>query len=112
MSQLTFQDAALGAALKDQGLAAVSVNADNFLRLMRATARRISDESGFCSTDNLRVIADRLGLVPHHPNAWGAIFTGKHWKEIGRQKSKYPGNHAREIRVWRWEEESCVVEAR
>lgn len=103
MTQLTLQDAATAESLKQEGIALVALNAENFVAIMRAAARRISEESGFVSSDNLRVIADGMGLVPHHPNAWGAIFSGSHWKEIGRQKSKLPGNRAREIRVWRWE---------
>lgn len=100
MTQLTLKDAATAEALKEQGLDAVSVSADRFLKVMRAAAIRISDESGFVSSDNLRVLADAMGLVPHHPNAWGAIFRGLCWQMVGRQKSALPGNHAREIRVW------------
>ena len=103
MTQLTLKDACTADALKEQGLTSVAVNAENFVAIMRATARRISEESGFVSSDNLRLIADSLGLVPHHPNAWGSVFAGKNWREIGRQKSKLPGNHGREIRVWRYE---------
>jgi len=103
MTQLTIQDAALAAVLKQDGLDRVTVNAENFVTLMRKVAREISEQSGFVSTDNLRVYADARGLVPHHSAAWGAIFLGKQWKEMGRQKSKYPGNHAREIRIWRFE---------
>ena len=51
MTQLTLRDAATAETLKQEGLASVAVNADNFLRIMRATARRISEESGFVKVE-------------------------------------------------------------
>jgi hypothetical protein len=103
MTQLTLQDAAKETVLKEQGLNDVAEHAEHFVSVMRRVARKISEESGFVSTDNLRVYADQLGIVPHHSNAWGAVFMGKHWKVVSRKQSQYPGNHAREIRVWRYE---------
>ena len=103
MTQLTLRDAATAETLKQEGLASVAVNADNFLRIMRATARRISEESGFVTVENLRIVAEKLGLEPHHCNAYGAIFIGKHWRIIGRKKSVIPSSHAREIKIWKWE---------
>lgn len=103
MTQLTLTDACTAESLKQHGLAQVAVHADNFLRIMRSTARKISDEGGQVSVDNLRPIAAVQGLVPHSPNAWGAIFIGKHWKVVGYKKSVFATNHARRISVWRWE---------
>jgi len=94
-------DAAQGERLKQEGLDAVEHDGE-FLLLMRKHAIEISRSSGFVTTDNLRVIADKMGLVPRSPNSWGGIFRGPKWKIIGRQKSAVPGNHAREIKVWRY----------
>lgn len=71
---------------------------------MREHARTISDRSGFVTSDNLRVIADELGLTPANQNTWGAIFRGPHWKIVGRKKSAVPSSHAREIKVWKYEQ--------
>lgn len=98
MTQLSLDE---GVRLKIQGLDALEDD-HRFLDTMREAAIRISHESGFVTSDNLRVLADKLGLKPKHPNAWGALFRGPHWTIIGRQKSAVPGNRAREIKVWRY----------
>ena len=102
MAQLSL-DTAQGEILKKQGQAAVIAGSLSFVQFMQAQAVEISDKCGFVSSDNLRVSAEELGLVPHHPNVWGGIFRGPHWKQVGRKKSAIVGNHAREIRLWRWE---------
>jgi tRNA(Ile2) C34 agmatinyltransferase TiaS len=94
-----------GEELKQLGLALIEDHHADFVQTMRDIARQISQESGFVSSDNLRIVADRMGLVPATPNCWGAVFAGAKWKVVGRQKSAVPGNHGREIRVWRYEEE-------
>lgn len=91
-----------GRALKDDGLASVSENNTEFLAIMRAEARRISDVRGWVTSDDLRVYASQLDLEPTHQNAWGAIFRGPQWKVVGHRKSAVPGNHAREIKIWQY----------
>jgi hypothetical protein len=103
MTQLTLRDAVAGAVLKERGHEALEDHDASFVTRMRHAAIKISDESGFVSSDNLRSIAEGMGLVPQSPNSWGGIFRGPHWKVIGRQKSTRPGNHAREIRIWKYE---------
>jgi hypothetical protein len=100
MTQLTL-DAAQGEQLKQAGLASAESDA-SFLSTMRDVAQEISQASGFVTSDNLRIVADKMGLSPRSPNSWGAIFHGKHWQVIGRCKSAVPGNHRREIKMWRW----------
>mgnify|MGYP003394019939 CR=1 FL=1 len=102
MTQLTL-DSAHGELLKHQGQAAVEDTDQGFVAIMRECAREISDQAGFVTCDNLRLIADGMGLVPKHQNSWGSIFRGSHWKIIGRQKSALPSSHAREIKIWKWE---------
>lgn len=74
MTQLTIQDASGGDRLKGEGQDTVAIHAENFVAIMRKKAREISAASGMVSADNLRPIAIALGLVPHHPNAWGGNF--------------------------------------
>ena len=85
---------------RDTGIEQVSDNNQVFLETMRGYARRIYRNRGYVTSDDLRVIADDIGLQPHHPNAWGAIFAGNDWQCIGRMKSAYKPNHAREIKKW------------
>jgi hypothetical protein len=92
-----------GEARKEEGISRVSGNSALFLSRMRHVAEDYSYNQGSVTTDDLRGYASTWGIVPHHSAAWGAIFKGKNWKCIGRQKSAWPPNHAREIRVWKWE---------
>ncbi len=103
MTQLSL-DTAQGEILKKQGQATVIAGSLSFVQFMQAQAIEISDKCGFVSSDNLRVIAEELGMVPHHPNVWGSIFRGKHWRVIGRKKSAVVGNHGRSISIWRHDE--------
>ena len=103
MTQLTMDDAAAGAAMKEAGQDAVEGNSKAFVTIMRQHAIEISDKSGFVTSDNLRIIASERCLEPHHPNVWGAIFLGPHWTAIGHQRSAWPSNHHRSITVWKYE---------
>jgi len=89
--------------LKAEALAKVERNPDSlvFLRLMRAHARLIARERGTVTSDDLRLYADREGIVAPHRNCWGAVFQGKEWTSNERVRSRYPGHHARNICVWR-----------
>ena len=101
MTQLTL-DSAESAARKEAGQAAVEESDKGFVEFMRRAARTISEESGFVSSDNLRVLAAELGMIPKHVNAWGAVFKGAQWKIVGRKKSAVPSCHHREIKIWQW----------
>lgn len=89
---------------RDAGLNQVAGNAQCFVETMRSIARGISRTNGNVSIDDLRDFAERNGIEPHHPNAWGTIFRERGWYCIGRKRSRKVSNHAREIRVWRYRE--------
>jgi len=89
-----------GDMLKDEGVEAVKRANAEFVDFMRGEASRISNEKGWVCSDDLRVIADREGLSPSHPNAWGSIFSRNGWKCIGYMKSMIPSNHSRLIAKW------------
>lgn len=89
---------------KEYGLTAVELEHESFVVLMRKVAQEFSRLHGSVTSDDLRVLVSRWGLTPGHSNAWGAIFRGTGWRCIDRTRSAVKSNHAREIKVWRWEE--------
>ena len=92
----------LGMRLKVRGLDAVEESHLTWVEEMREQAKRVSHATGQTSADDIRKYARAIGWQPESPNAYGAVFRGKCWRCIGRKKSEHPGNHAREIRIWRW----------
>lgn len=101
MTQLTL-DAQLSKSLKTQGLDAAEASHGSFVQIMRTEAIRISDQRGWVTNDDLRVYADQIGMVPKHPNAWGAIWHGKGWIIVGYRRSAVPSSHARTIKIYTW----------
>ena len=89
-----------GEARKEAGIASVEANNPTFCERMRKRAIEIASEKGTVTSDDLRLYGKAMGIVPNHPNAWGAIFRGKLWTAVGHEKSKLNSNHSREIRVW------------
>lgn len=102
---MTQLDLLEGERRKKEGISRVAGNSAMFLNRMRNKAIDISDFWGKVSSDELRCYAKNFDIEPPHPNAWGAVFKGRNWKCIGRQKSAWPGNHARSIGVWKWVKE-------
>lgn len=98
--QLTL-DAAAGEAAKAAGQDLTEGTQESFIARMREAAIDICRRTGSVSTDELRVYAEAHGIAPPvNRNAYGAIFRGPHWVEIGRKRSAIVSNHAREIRIW------------
>lgn len=87
-------------AEKEQVLDLVTLNNQPFVKTMRKIAVDLAKANGAVTSDDLRLLADKYGLKPMHQNSWGAIFSGKCWKVIGRKPSLYKSNHARELKVW------------
>lgn len=82
------------------GLSLVSLNAGEFVDRMREYARDVCSTSGVVTTDELREYAERIGISPHHRNAWGAVFRRPEFRPVGYRPSRLPSNRARVIRVW------------
>jgi len=90
-----------GQQLKQEGLDAVEWSHMSWIDQMRYLAHQIWAARKEVSTDDLQdYVSHNLMPAPDKPNAWGAIFRGTCWRELRRQKSRIPSNHAREIRVW------------
>lgn len=93
-------DLATARARRDAGLKLVAEHNPHFVHLMREQALLIAERNGTVTSDDLREYANLHGIMPKHPNAWGSIFRGKHWRCVGRTKSRLTSNHRREIKVW------------
>lgn len=92
-----------GQQLQREGQETVAAKNEKLLGIMRRIAKSYSHAFGYVTTDDLRAFAVQNSLYPTHHNFWGSVLKGKGWTVIGRQPSKLPGNHHREIRVWKWE---------
>lgn len=92
--------AATGERLKREGLDAVESTSGEWVDRMRAAAREHVRRTGSVSVDDLRRHADRTGDQPDTPHAWGAVFSRGGWREVGRKRSDYGSNRAREVRLW------------
>lgn len=89
-----------GQKARDDGIALVILNNQEFVATMKSVARRIARRSDRVSIDDLRLYAQKKNIIPHHPNAWGPIFHGKEWMCLGHKQSAFASNHAREIKIW------------
>ena len=101
VAQLTLDDAL---ERKAAGLDRVEGTHPDFVPRLRAAARAYAMLHGTVTADDVRRIADELGLRPRHPNAWGTIFRGPGWIKAGYRKSERPSAHAHENPVWSWRE--------
>jgi hypothetical protein len=92
-----------GKLRKKVGLDSVSYRNQFFLNEVRHWAISRSNWNGSVSIEDVRDWADSMGLVPSHPNAWGVVFKGKHWKPCGECKNTIPSTHHRRILLWKWQ---------
>ena len=95
-----------GLLLKTAGQRLAEQHSSGFVGFMRDLAIDIATRRGSVTSDDLRRYALKEEITPHHPNAWGAIFRGKHWHSIGHLRSKKVTNHGRLIRQWAWREDA------
>ena len=90
----------LGLALQAKGRMNRESRDAEFIAQLRHYALICMEVHGFVHTDMLRAYADCQGLTPSHPNSWGCLFKGRHWRAIGRQRSTITSNHGRFINVY------------
>ena len=100
-AQLTLDDAL---ARKAAGLDRVEATHPDFVPRLRAAARAYAIRHGTVTADDVRRLADELGLRPRSPNAWGAIFAGRGWAKVGERPSAVLTNHGHRNPVWRLSE--------
>lgn len=91
--------------LKEAGLRLASAGRAERLRYARRVARGIAERGDrTCNADQVQErLADLWGFGPDWLGpAAGALFRTPDWTFTGeRIESRQPGNHAREIKVWR-----------
>lgn len=74
----------------------------SWLAWARSEAKTISAVHGSVTSDDIREAADKCGLLPDSSHAWGALFLGKGWRCIGRERSRYASSNGRFINRWVW----------
>jgi hypothetical protein len=89
MNTPTLFDYAAARQERDDGVDCVTHHCQGFVATVRQRAIEIARERGQVTADDLRAWANDNGLVPHHPNAWGAVFSGKMFTCIGTIQSAY-----------------------
>ena len=94
--QLTLEE---GLARQSAGVAVVESHAGDWLDAARASARRLAQERGRVTIDDVRAVA---GPPPAdlHRNAMGAVFAGREWVCVDRVRSCVASNHARKVNVY------------
>ncbi len=90
-------------AAREAGKDLVEEHGESFVEVMRREAIRIAQEKGAVTCDDLRGYAAARGFYPRHQNTWGSIFRGPEWKSAGFIQSRLVSNHARIIRIWKYE---------
>ena len=93
-------DLLAGEQAKTAGQLAVEAHSGGFVGYMREQAAIYAYNGGYVDSDYVRELAQHLGIKPHHPNCWGAIFRGPGWVALGWKKSELASNHGRQIRIW------------
>ena len=73
---------------------------EEFLAAARSLAEEIAEVQGFVTIDHVRWVAERRGIEPHHPNAWGGVFRSRRFRACGWMRSSRPAARRRWIQVW------------
>lgn len=89
--------------LKHEGMARAARNRSPLLDIARDRARRIAQERGEVTMDDVaeRLVNEGFDIALLGPAA-GSVFTPSEWEFTGRfVKSARVANHSRLLRVWR-----------
>lgn len=94
------------AVARDRALEQVAENAgEDFQAQVFQVMERIRNGTKVTGED-IRLRCERLGIEPHHPNAWGAVVKALLRADRMHATKEYramkaPGSHARRTRVYR-----------
>ena len=99
-AQLKLFNLDAGIKQRDLGIESVLSNNESFAARAREIAELICQRKGTVSIDDVREVLNEYEIEPDHCNAWGGIFRGKQWRQVGWTKSKLISNHARCVRRW------------
>lgn len=91
-----------GRKRRNTGIAQVTSKNGTFVETLKSVARMIARNKGTVTADDLRIWADRNGMEPTSPNAYGAIFAkNPDFEPCGFCPSAQPNRRGGMIRVWR-----------
>ena len=97
--QLNLQE---GLRRKNEALAFLERTNKKLTETLRNIAAKISTQNGEVCADDVRTYL-MSGQMQVPESRMGTIFRGRYWEWTGRRKnSRWPPNHAREIKVWKW----------
>jgi len=89
-----------GRMLRDEGIALVTANNEDFVSTMRHIAVSHARLHGRVTSDDLRRYAIELDMQPDSPMVWGAIFRTKLLKKMGYTQTAITTSHGRPIAIW------------
>jgi len=89
-----------GERRRDSGTSRVKANNKNFVEQMRIWAEGHASRYGRVTAADVRGHANRIGVEPEHPNAWGSVFKDKRFVQLGTEISSTPSRNAGIIRIW------------
>lgn len=89
--------------MRDIGIARVAASNLPFIDKAREIAAlcAATHPNGTVCADDVRRIAQRIGLAPTHPNAWGALFKHPRFVMVGYRQSAKISRKAGTQRIWR-----------
>lgn len=94
MSGLPLFDAAWSERAKQEGISRATMSNETFVSVMRLAARRIAMEQGSVHVDDVRRVAERMGVAPKSSAAWGCVFSERGvWEIVGYRASAVVSNH-------------------
>ena len=93
-----------GRALRDAGIARVSIGREDWIAKARDMAIWIAKQSGKVTINDVRQLID-LPDDFHH-NTWGAVLRGDAFEPIGYCQATHPSAHARVVRVYKLKEQA------
>lgn len=88
----------LGLELQFRGIERVSRGYSEWINQARAVARRVAQERGSVSSDDIHELCPPPSDA--HPNVMGAVFKGLGLRVISFMPTKRPSGHGRLIRVY------------
>lgn len=93
-----------GRALRDAGIARVSIGREDWIAKARDMAIWIAKQSGQVTINDVRQLIE-LPEDFHH-NTWGAVLRGDAFEPIGYCQATHPSAHARVVRVYKLKEQA------
>lgn len=91
---------ALALKARDEGIARVTGNNQTFIESARSIARMLCRQKGETNADEVRAECEKRGILPRHPNAFGAVFRSKEFVAVGDYISRQKQGHANRIFLW------------